>query len=233
MPSILVTGASHGIGRAVATAFAAEPGARLALISRDRVLLEETSEMCQKNGAEARIFVCNVTDEHAVNRLAAQVKDSMGVPDVLVNNAGIFRPGDVRNTGVGEFREQVEVNLTSAFIVTHAFLDAMVSRGSGHLFYMCSVASIRAYPGGAAYCAAKHGLLGLSRAVREETKELGIRVTAVIPGATYTRSWKDAGLPENRFMPPEDIGRIVVDAYRLSGRSVIEEVLVRPQLGDV
>ncbi|MEX1055073.1 MAG: SDR family oxidoreductase, partial [Rhodothermales bacterium] len=205
----------------------------LALISRDQVLLEETSEMCQKKGAEARIFVCNVTDEHAVNRMAAQVRDSMGVPDVLVNNAGIFRPGDVQNTGVGEFRELVEVNLTSAFIVTHAFLDAMVSRRSGHLFYMCSVASVRAYPGGAAYCAAKHGLLGLSRAVREETKELGIRVTAVIPGATYTRSWKDAGLPEERFMAPEDIGRIVVDAYRLSARSVIEEVLVRPQLGDI
>jgi NAD(P)-dependent dehydrogenase (short-subunit alcohol dehydrogenase family) len=109
----------------------------------------------------------------------------------------------------------------------------MVGRGSGHLFYMCSVASVKAYPGGVAYCAAKHGLLGLARVVREETKEHGIRVTAIMPGATFTRSWGDAGLPEERFMLPEDIGRTLVDVYRLSGRSVVEEILIRPQLGDV
>ena len=233
MPTVLVTGASHGIGRAVAAAFAEESDARVALISRDRLLLEETSDICRKNGAEARIYVCDVTDEHAVHRMAAQVTDEVGTPDVLVNNAGVFLPGDVRGTTVDAFREQVEVNLTSAFIVTRAFLDAMVERRSGHLFYMCSVASVNAYPGGAAYCAAKHGLLGLSRVVREETKEYGIRVTGVMPGATYTRSWKDAGLPEERFMPAEDIGRLLVDAYRLSNRSVVEEVLIRPQLGDV
>ena len=233
MPSVLVTGASHGIGRAVAAAFAGEPNARLALVSRDRALLEETFEICRERGAEARTYLCDVTDEHAVGSMAAKVTDEIGTPDVLVNNAGVFLPGDVRTTTVEAFREQVEVNLTSAFIVTHAFLDAMVERRSGHVFYMCSVASVRAYPGGAAYCAAKHGLLGLSRVVREETKEHGIRVTAVMPGATYTRSWKNAGLPEDRFMPAEDIGDLLLDAYRLSHRSVVEEILVRPQLGDV
>jgi NAD(P)-dependent dehydrogenase (short-subunit alcohol dehydrogenase family) len=233
MPIILVTGASHGIGRAVAAAFSAEPDTSLALVSRDRILLEETADVCRNSGAESRIFLCDVTDEHAVNRMAEQVIGEIGVPDVLVNNAGMFRPGDVRSTSVNAFREQVEVNLTSAFTVTRAFLEPMVGRGSGHLFYMCSVASVKAYPGGVAYCAAKHGLLGLARVVREETKEHGIRVTAVMPGATFTRSWEDAGLPEERFMPPEDIGRTLVDVYRLSGRSVVEEILIRPQMGDV
>src|SRR5690606_11955336 len=83
----------------------------------------------------------------------------------------------------------------------HAFLNEMMDRRSGHLFYMCSVASIHAYPRGVAYGAAKHGLLGLARAVREETREHGVRVTAVLPGATYTRSWAGSGLPEERIMP--------------------------------
>jgi short-subunit dehydrogenase len=117
--------------------------------------------------------------------------------------------------------------------VTQAFLDAMLERGKGHFFFMGSVASIRAYPGGVAYCAAKHGLLGLARVVREELKGEGLRVTTLLPGATYTPSWEGSELPEDRFMPPEDIAQTVVDAWQLSSRSVVEEILLRPQEGDV
>jgi NAD(P)-dependent dehydrogenase (short-subunit alcohol dehydrogenase family) len=84
-----------------------------------------------------------------------------------------------------------------------------------------------------AYGAAKHGLLGLARSLREEVRELGLRVTTLLPGATYTGSWAASGLPEARFMPPEDLARLVVDLHRLSDRTVVEEVLLRPQLGDL
>ena len=80
---------------------------------------------------------------------------------------------------------------------------------------------------------AKHGILGLARALREETKASGLKITTIIPGATYTASWADSGIPEDRFMPAEDIGRTVVDIYRLGDRSVVEEILIRPQLGDL
>ncbi|SRR5690554_1275133 len=233
MPLVLITGASHGIGRAVAAAFAEEEGARLALVSRNESLLEETRRICRERGADAEFFLCDVTDEGEVGEMAAAVLERWGVPDVVVNNAGSFEPGGLRTMTVETFRAQIESNLTSAFIVSHAFLNEMMDRRSGHLFYMCSVASIHAYPRGVAYGAAKHGLLGLARAVREETREHGVRVTAVLPGATYTRSWSGSGLPEERFMPAEDVGRVVVDAYRLSGRSVVEEILLRPQLGDI
>jgi NAD(P)-dependent dehydrogenase (short-subunit alcohol dehydrogenase family) len=134
---------------------------------------------------------------------------------------------------VADFRAQVDVNLNSAFIVTKAFLAEMVSRGSGMFFLMASVAAFRAYPAGVAYGASKHGLLGLARALREETRERGIRVTTVMPGATWTPSWHGAGHPEGRMMPVADIAALVLSAWRLSDRSVVEEIVVRPQLGDI
>lgn len=233
MPLVVVTGASHGIGRAVAVAFAGESDARLALLSRNESLLEETRALCRERGAEAEYFICDVTDDGAVAGAAETIRERWGAPDVLVNNAGLYEPGPVSDTSAETFREQVDVNLTSAFTVTKSFLEGMLERRSGHVFFMCSVASIKGYPGGAAYCAAKHGLLGLSRALREETKANGLRVTALIPGATFTKSWEGAGLPEERFMPVEDVAAALLSAFHMSERSVVEEILLRPQLGDV
>ncbi len=233
MPTVVVTGASQGIGQAVAEAFAQEPEARLALVARSQDKLDAVAAQCRARGAEAAVFPCDVTDDAAVHRTAATILARWGAPDVLVNNAGLFQPGAVRETTAELFRRQVAVNLTSAFVVTQAFLEAMVAQGRGHLFYMASVASIRAYEGAAAYCAAKHGLLGLARVVREETKALGLRVTTLLPGATLTPSWDGVDLPEARFMPPEDVARALVDIYHLSDRTVVEEILLRPQLGDI
>ncbi len=233
MPTVVVTGASQGIGQAVAEAFAQEPEARLALMARSQDKLDAVAAQCRAHGAEAAVFPCDLTDDAAVHRTAAAILARWGAPDVLVNNAGFFQPGTVRETTAELFRRQVAVNLTSAFVVTQAFLEAMVVRGRGHLFYMASVASIRAYEGAAAYCASKHGLLGLARVVREETKALGLRVTTLLPGATLTPSWDGVDLPEARFMPPVDIARALVDIYLLSDRTVVEEILLRPQPGDI
>ncbi len=231
--TIVITGASQGIGRAVAEAFAGEPGARLALLARSTDKLEGVAEACRACDAEAAVYPCDVTDDAAVQQAAGSILNRWGAPDVLVNNAGLFQPGSVLDTTPALFRTQVDVNLNSVFVVTQAFLPAMIARGRGHLFYMGSVASIRAYEGGAAYCAAKHGLLGLARVVRAETREAGLRVTTLLPGATYTPSWEGVDLPEERFMPAEDIAATILYAYRLSDRSVVEELLLRPQLGDV
>ncbi|ARA93698.1 oxidoreductase [Rhodothermaceae bacterium RA] len=230
---VIITGASQGIGRAIAEAFAAEPAARIALVARSADKLAAVAEACRARGAAAEPFPCDVTDETAVGRTAAAIQACWGAPDVLVNNAGLFRPGGLLEVDATAFRQQIEVNLTSAFLVTQAFLPAMLEAGRGHLIYMASVASIRAYAGGAAYCAAKHGLLGLARVVREETRTRGLRVTTLLPGATLTPSWEGTDLPASRFMPPEDIARAVLDVVRLSDRTVVEEMVLRPQEGDV
>jgi len=233
MPTVVITGASQGIGAAIAEAFAAAGDARLALLARTESKLEAVAERCREHGAEALVVPCDVTDDAAVATAAEHVLEWFGVPDVLVNNAGSFAPGGVLDMNPADFRKQIEVNLTSAFLVTHAFLAPMVERGSGDVFFMASVASIQGYPSSVAYGAAKHGLLGLARSLREEVKEHGLRVVALLPGATYTDSWAASDLPPERFMPPEDIARAVVDLHHLSGRTVVEEVILRPQLGDV
>ncbi len=233
MPIIVITGASQGIGEAIAVAFATLPDARLALVARSADKLDAVAATCQAQGAKAQPFVCDVTDDDAVAQLAQQVQHHYGVPDVLVNNAGAFAPGLLMETSARSFRDQIEANLTSAFLVTQAFLSAMRVARRGHLFFMGSVASIRAYPGGVAYCAAKHGLLGLARVVREETRADGLRVTTLLPGATRTPSWDGTQEPDSRFMPPEDIAAVVLNAYALSDRSVMEEIVLRPQLGDL
>ncbi len=230
---VVVTGASQGIGRAIAEAFATEEGAQVALVARTRSTLETVAENCRAQGGEALVVPTDVADEAAVEDMAETVRDEWGVPDVLVNNAGIFRYAPIDELTLDGFREQIDVNLTGAFAVTQAFLPAMRERGQGHLFYMGSVASIMAYPGNAGYCAAKHGMRGLARVVREETKDEGLRVTTVLPGATWTSTWEGIDLPEERFMPPEDVARAVVDAYHLSDRTVLEELILRPQEGDV
>ena len=229
----VVTGASQGIGRAIAEAFTERDGAQVALVARSDAKLESVAEACRENGGEALVVPTDVTDDQAVVEMAETVRDEWGVPDVLVNNAGMFTYAPIDELTLDGFREQIDVNLTGTFAVTEAFLPAMRERGHGHLFYMGSVASIKAYPGNAGYCAAKHGVRGLARVVREETKDEGLRVTTVIPGATYTPTWDGVDLPEERFMPPEDVARAVVDAYHLSDRTVMEELLLRPQEGDV
>lgn len=233
MPIVLITGASQGLGAAIAEAFAETPGARLALVARNADNLARVAEACRNRGAEAEIFPCDVTDEAAVAAMAETVTRRFGTPDVLVNNAGAFTPSALHETSPASFREQLDANLTSAFLVTHAFLEPMRARRSGHLFFMGSVASIRAYPGSVAYCAAKHGLFGLARVVREETRELGLRVTTLLPGATRTPSWDGTDEPDERFIPPEDVARTIVYAWGLSDRTVVEEILLRPQRGDL
>ena len=235
MPLVLITGASQGIGAAVAGAFAESFGgdAALALVARSEGKLERVAERCRTHGSTADAFPCDVTDDAAVAAMAEAVRGALGVPDVLVNNAGAFRPGGVLDLTPDDFRADVAVNLTSAFLVTHAFLGGMVARGRGDVVFMASVASVQGYPRGAAYGAAKHGLLGLARSLREEVKDHGLRVVALLPGATYTDSWAASDLPPERFIPPEDLARLVVALHGMSDRTVVEEVLLRPQLGDI
>lgn len=231
---ILITGASQGIGAAIAKIFARElKGARLALVARSARNLATVARACARLGAEVEVFPCDVTDAAAVKAMARAVTRRFGAVDVLVNNAGVFRGAPFLATAPADFDALLAVNLRSVLLVSQAFVPAMVRRRRGDVFNLGSIAGLQAYPDGAAYCAAKFGVTGLTQVMRHELKPKGVRVTLVCPGATFTPSWDGSAVPAARMMPAADIGRAILDAYRLSRRTVVEQIILRPQLGDL
>jgi short-subunit dehydrogenase len=233
-PVVLITGASQGIGAEIARVFAAEvKGVRLALIARNAKNLRAVAAACAKLGAEAAAFPCDTSDGSAVAKLARAVQKRFGAVDVLINNAGQFRGAPFLETKLADFDQQLAVNLRSVFLVSQAFVPAMVQRKHGDVFNMGSVASFKGLPGMSAYGAAKFGVLGLSRVMREELKPHGVRVCCVMPGGTESPSWDGSGVPAERLMAAEDVARAFFALYRMSRRTVVEEIILRPQLGDL
>lgn len=233
-PVVVVTGASQGIGAAIARAFSAEiPGVRLALVARSAANLAHVARACARLGAVPGAFPCDVTDESAVAEMEGAVRRRFGAVDVLVNNAGKYACSPFLSTSAADFERILSANLTSQFLVTRAFAPGMVRRRRGDIFNMGSIAGLTAYPGSPAYSAAKFGVTGLSRSLRAEFKDKGVRVCCVYPGATFTPSWKGSGVPAKRMMPAEDVAKAFVALYRMTRRTVVEEIVLRPQKGDL
>jgi NADP-dependent 3-hydroxy acid dehydrogenase YdfG len=233
-PVVLITGASQGIGSAIARVFAREiRGVRLALVARNVTKLNAVAKACTKLGAAAEVFGCDVSDEAAVAAMAAAVRKRFDGVDVLVNNAGKFAGAPFTEMTVAAFDALIAANLRSVFLVSRAFVPGMVQRGRGDVFNMSSIAGLAAYPGGAGYSAAKFGVSGLSKVMRAELRDKGVRVCCIYPGATWSPSWEGSGVDPGRMMPAEDIAQAFFDVYRLSRRTAVEEIVLRPQRGDV
>jgi len=161
---------------------------------------------------------------------------ALGLPlAALINNAGAFVPGRLQDEPAdgSRLREMLAVNLLSTYDVTRALLPTLLAQGRGHIFTVCSTASLMPYPNGGSYGVAQFALLGFTKTLREDVKTQGLRVTAVLPGATLTRSWDGVGEPAERFIDPTDVAEAVLGAFRLSPQAVVEEIVIRPQLGDL
>jgi short-subunit dehydrogenase len=230
---IVVTGGTKGIGRAILERFA-QAGFDVATCARKTDELDKLKETFEsKFKVKAYVHKADLSDKNQVKTFADFVNGLNRPVDVLVNNAGYFVPGSVLDEAEGSLESMININVYSAYYTTRGLAPAMKKNKSGHIFNMCSIASIKAYPNGGSYAISKFALLGFSKVLREELKEFGIRVTAILPGATRTASWDGVELPDDRFMKAEDVADTVYAAYSLSSRSVVEEILIRPQLGDI
>lgn len=234
-PLVLITGASQGLGAAIALAYArAFPGAKLALVARQPARLEAVAARCDALGADTHGFVCDVTDASAVARLPVAVsKIFRRTPDILVNNAGRFTPAPFAATTPALLDEMLAANLRSAFLVTQAFLPAFTARRAGDLVFISSIAAKTALAGCAAYTIAKHGLTGLSAALRAETKASGLRVLCLHPGATDTPAWDGSGVDRSRLMSAAGVAQAVVALTSLPPDLVAEDLTLRPAAGDL
>lgn len=231
--NVVVTGASKGIGKAIAELFAAN-GASLYLCSRGEVALYKTMEDLQTRFPQANVKARPA--DLSVKEEAIAFGNwclSQSVPDILVNNAGLFEPGSVHSEPDGLLESQLSINLFSAYHLTRTLLPAMMARKQGHIFNMCSIASLHAYANGGAYSISKFAMYGFSKNLREELKPHGIKVTSVHPGAVLTDSWGDFDNSSNRIMEAADIAKMVWAASSLSVQACVEDIVIRPQLGDL
>lgn len=229
----VITGATKGIGKACAQKFS-DMQSHIAVCARTKNdLLELKKELTAKNNCNVFIKTCDVSKKDEVTAFGKFALENLKTVDVLINNAGIFLPGNVYNEAGGTLEQLIETNVYSVYHLTRLIVPAMIKNKKGHIFNLCSVASINAYDKGGSYAISKFALLGFSKNLRHELKEMGIKVTAVIAGATLTESWMGTDLPDERFIPPEDIAEIIWSTCNLSASTVVEEILVRPQLGDI
>lgn len=231
--TVLITGASRGIGKAVAEIFAAN-GHDLFLSSRNEVALYKAMEELQTKypsiSIKAKAF--DLSDKEQAKELGKWCL-KYAVPGILVNNAGLFEPGSVHNEPEGTLESQLTINLHSAYHLTRTLLPKMMERRSGHIFNLCSIASLSAYENGGAYSISKFAMYGFSKNLREEMKSYNIKVTAVLPGAVHTDSWEGYDNSSNRIMEADDIAKMIFACSQLSPAACVEEIVIRPQLGDL
>ena len=231
--NVIVTGASKGIGRAVAEIFAAN-GNDLFLCSRGEVALYKAMEELMTRYPSITIKAKPV--DLSIKEQAKEFGEwvlTFAVPDILVNNAGLFEPGNVHDEPDGVLESQLAVNLSSAYHLTRTVLPSMMSRKSGHIFNLCSIASLDAYKNGGAYSISKFAMYGFHKNLREEMKPHGIKVTAVLPGAVMSDSWGNFNNSANRIMVADDVAKMIYTATQLSPAACVDEIHLRPQLGEL
>lgn len=231
----LVTGGGRGIGRACVLALA-EAGAAVAPVARgaDQVAAVMAEAAARGARVPAAPLTCDVRDAGALAAVAAEAARQLGPVDILVPAAGSARFKPVELLTLEDWEEQLATNLSGVFYAIRAVLPEMRRLRRGHIVTLGSVASIKEFAGCAAYGAAKFGLLGLTRVLREEVRRDGLRVTILLPGATATAIWGQ-GLPaaEERLMAPESVAACLMTALTADPRAMVEEIVLRPQEGDL
>ena len=231
--NVVITGAGKGMGKATAEKFAAE-GDNLFICARNEKELSETAkELEAKYSCKFYYFPADLSEKRSAQEFGKWVLGQTQEVDILINNAGQFIPGSIYNEEDGLLEKMIGINLYAAYHVTRALLPAMMEKKRGHIFNMCSIAALKAYANGGSYSISKFALMGFSKNLREELKPYNIKVTSVYPGAVYTSSWYGSGVSESRIMEADDIAKVIFNSSKLSPQACVEDIVIRPLLGDL
>jgi short-subunit dehydrogenase len=234
MKNALITGATKGIGRAVAIAFAKQ-GINLSICSRNEQELSDfKSDLLEiAPGIEVVTMLADCSKRDDVINFASFTEKKLGFVGIIVNNVGMFKPVSILNDTADSFQKQIDTNLMPAYELYRFFGKSMVSVGEGHIFNICSVAGLEPIAEAGVYSVTKYALVGLNKVMRLEMQEHGVKVTAIIPGSTLTDSWRDAVVDKNRMVLPEDIASAIVNIYNMSTGANVDEMIIKPAKGQL
>jgi len=234
MKNALITASTKGMGRAIAIAFAKE-GINLAICSRHSEDLDAFKEELSGINPAIKIFtaVSDVSIKQQVLDFAAAAEKELGGISIIVNNAGIYEYSSILDDGEQTFEKHVNTNLMPAYELYRFFGKNMKANGKGHIFTICSVASLDPIAEAGTYSVTKYALLGLSKVMRTEMQPYGVKVTAVIPGSTLTDSWKGIEVDKNKMVLPEDIASAILNIYKMSAGANVDEIIIKPVFGQI
>jgi short-subunit dehydrogenase len=204
------------------------------MCARSEDSLQQTSKALAMQYPATKFYyqLADVSNKEQVQQFAHWCLQ-FGVPDILINNAGQFVSASIIEENIEMMGKMMNTNFYSAYYLTKALMPAMMQKKAGHIFNICSIASLQAYATGGSYSISKFALLGFSKNLREALKPYGIKVTAVMPGAVYTDSWNNEEVDVKRLMQANDIATMVYAAAQLSLQACVEDIVIRPQLGDL
>ena len=230
----IVTGTTKGIGSAIVRQLAAH-NFNIVLCSRNQQELDAQLAELREANPKLRFYgmkadMENMTD---VKEFAKFSLKCLGSADVLVNNAGLYIPSDVLQEEESSLERQMKVNVFAPHYLSKFIAESMKLKSAGHIFNICSIASVKPVINAGSYSISKAALLSLSKVLREALMPFGIKVTAILPGATLTDSWAGTTLPSERFIAPEDVASSIINCLQMSAGANVEEVLIRPLKGDI
>jgi short-subunit dehydrogenase len=233
MQNIVITGGSKGMGKAMAEKFASAKNNIFICSRSEKELAKTAGEINKKYPGSVKYFSADLSLKKEVLRFSEWLLNKNIQIDILINNAGNFVPGSVYNEPEGNLEKMMNINLFSAYYLTRALLSQMMKNKSGHIFNISSIAALKAYNNGGSYSISKFAMMGFSKNLREEMKPYNIKVTTVYPGAVFTSSWEGADILPERIMEVDDIANMIFAASSLSPQACVEDIVIRPLLGDL
>jgi short-subunit dehydrogenase len=230
----IITGATKGIGRAIVMELAAN-NYNIIFCARDEKEVQTLLNELTSRYSHLQFFGMRADMEESsdVREFAEFAIGSVGHVDILINNAGLYIPSGIIDEVAECLQRQMQVNVFAPHYLSKFFASRMIEAGKGHIINICSIASLEPVVRAGSYSISKTALLGLTKALREELRPAGIKVTAVLPGSTLTNSWTGTELPEDWFILPEDVAKSIINCLAMSSGANIDEIVIRPLYGKI